>query len=227
MKDNTALFDKQVVKNLVDSLEECETKKKIKMSTSRSLDSFEVFDQELHTFDCQGGSEELCEDTKSEDISLDLTEDAFDNESEESEKNISDHHENLNRIREIASAPWNRNNFGTVPTMSNGRPKNIVIFEETVLSRRTAVFAEGSAELGHIGDSITNNAINDMVSDATNIVIFYITEIDEGAHSTMRQILQSALEFWIEHCLSMQKLEKVLLEHINKLYYPLGLLLFW
>ncbi|XP_015122188.1 uncharacterized protein LOC107044705 [Diachasma alloeum] len=83
VRENTELFVKQIEQNIVDSLEESETKKRVKMSTSKSLDCIQLIEQELHTFDCQGGSEELCEDAKSEDnVSLDLTEGALDNDEE-------------------------------------------------------------------------------------------------------------------------------------------------
>ncbi|KAF7988653.1 hypothetical protein HCN44_001226 [Aphidius gifuensis] len=97
LKDNTKLFAKHVVKNLVECIEENECKKKIKMTTSKSLDCMQLFEEELYNFDCQGGSEELCEDNKSEDnISLDITEDAFDNDNDNDDKLIKQKFNNNN-----------------------------------------------------------------------------------------------------------------------------------
>ena len=225
-KDNTELFNKQVVKNLVDSIEESASKKMIAMARSRSLGSFQPGDQELHTFDCQGGSEELCEDTKSEDISLDLTEDALDNEPEEPDDNtISEFNKNLDHIRDMM-VEENRNKPNS--TMSN----RDVISQEIISSSHTNALNENLSrqqnENSHRNkDSLTDNEANDMLTDATNVVKFFMTEIDDGAHAIMREVLHAALEFWIEHNLPIHTLEKVLLENIKKLFYPLGLLLFW
>ncbi|KAH0535397.1 uncharacterized protein LOC123267719 [Cotesia glomerata] len=177
-RDNIELFDKQVEKNLVETIEECEEKKKMKMSISRSLDSISVV-EELHTFDCQGGSEDLCEDTKSEDISLDLTEDALDDNEALRDKNI-----NIN-------LPNNNNNQ---ENLNQSQEKNF--------------------------------KLDNLVNDASNVIKFYINEIDEGAQKIMRQILMTVFDFWIKNHLPMECLEKILLEHINKLYYSLGLLVF-
>ncbi|XP_057334647.1 uncharacterized protein LOC130673595 [Microplitis mediator] len=186
VKENTELFDKQVEKNLVETIEESEEKKRMKMSISRSLDSISIV-EELHTFDCQGGSEELCEDTKSEDISLDLTEDALDDNealSHRDDKNI-----NLNL------------------------PNNNHIESADLLNK----------ELANQDKDIK---ICNSVLDASNVIKFYINEIDESAQKIMRQVLLTIFDFWIKNQLPMGSLEKILLEHINKLYYSLGLLVF-
>ncbi|XP_011299545.1 uncharacterized protein ca [Fopius arisanus] len=175
VRENTELFVKQVEKNIVDSMEEHETRKRVKMSTSKSLDCIQLIEQELHTFDCQGGSEELCEDARSEDnVSLDLTEGALDNDVEE-----------INQSK-------NRNDD----------------FNGGLIS----VEPSKSSDL--------------MTADALKIIRFYVNEIDETAHKIMRQVLQTTFDFWIKNKLDMEVLEGLFLENSNKLFYPLGLLLF-
>lgn len=225
LKTNTELFDKQVVKNLVDSLEECVSKKRIKMPASRSLDSFQVLEQELHTFDCQGGSEELCEDTKSEDISLDLTEDALDNDED---NNITKYNKNLDRMRDIVVRQHtNQLNLSFCNNHDDHVPINSEVTRQTSAINNETFSRRYNDILHANGDCLTENQVNHLLSDATGVIKFYMNEIDDTAHTTMRKVLHTTLEFWIEHNLPIHVLEKVLLEHINKLFYPLGLLLFW
>ncbi|XP_014210897.1 uncharacterized protein LOC106641130 [Copidosoma floridanum] len=65
-QDNSKLFEKHVEWNLMENLLESVKKQKIKMPCSKSLDSFQTIEQELHNFDCQGGSEEMFDDLKSD-----------------------------------------------------------------------------------------------------------------------------------------------------------------
>ena len=66
LEENNKLFEKQVERNLVDTLIESVEKQKMKLPASKSLDSFRIIDQELHTFDCEGGSEEMFDEAKPE-----------------------------------------------------------------------------------------------------------------------------------------------------------------
>ncbi|KAJ8687906.1 hypothetical protein QAD02_023701, partial [Eretmocerus hayati] len=65
-QENSELFERHLEKNVVETLIESVEKQKMKMPVSKSLDSFQLLEQELHTFDCQGGSEELFEDVDRE-----------------------------------------------------------------------------------------------------------------------------------------------------------------
>lgn len=113
VQENTKLFAKHVVKIFVECMEETECKKRIKMTTSKSLDCIQLFEQELYNFDCQGGSEELCEDNRSEDnISLDLTEGALDNDTEieHSEPSKSQHDDQQQKINNVKIDSINNEN---------------------------------------------------------------------------------------------------------------------
>ncbi|XP_034951162.1 uncharacterized protein ca [Chelonus insularis] len=195
LKENTELFDKQVEKNLVDTLEENESKKKIKMSISKSLDSINILEQELHTFDCQGGSEELCEDTKSYDISFDLTEDTLDND---------------NDLPVLLSNKESFNND------LNNEDKNI--------NNNNRTMQMNCQE--HNEQEESSNEMKAIIVDASKIIKFYINEIEESMQKVLRQILQTIFDFWIKNHFPMDVLEQLLTENINKLYYPLGLLIF-
>ncbi|XP_014238652.1 uncharacterized protein LOC106660234 [Trichogramma pretiosum] len=70
---NNMLFEKHVERNVVDILIESAEKEKIKMPVSKSLDSFRILEEELHTFDCQGGSEEMFDADKKEILDLDCS----------------------------------------------------------------------------------------------------------------------------------------------------------
>ncbi|XP_024936810.1 uncharacterized protein LOC107263725 isoform X2 [Cephus cinctus] len=214
VKENTELFDRHVEKNIVETLEECEAMNTTKMSTSRSLDSFRILEQELHTFNCQGGSEELCDDAKSEDISLDITEDALDDDTEANNSAVS--------ISNVISG----NDDGATSSNHDKDCKNSseIVNTSGVMKKMEDLCSETairSVYKDHMG-----NQENYKVHEASSIVKFYMNEIEEESHSMMCEVLRSALDFWIKYNLPMQHLENVLLEHMNKLFYPLGLLLF-
>lgn len=240
IRENTELFDKHMEQNLVDTLEQSEEKKKMKMSASRSLDSFQSMEQELYTFDCQGGSEELCEDSKSDDISLDITEDALDSIDEEQRRN--NNLETAGKLVEnekqlLENPQLNLVDLACDKVMSKELSHDVVSlnnFKKTDCPSSS----EDSRSLAKKKDNdLTNrnlstteakgNQENAVVSEATSIVEFYVNEIEDESHTIMREVLQIAIEFWIKHNLPMENLENVLLRHMSKFFYPLGLLLFW
>lgn len=218
IKENTKLFDRHMEKNLVDTLEESEERYKMKMSASRSLDSFEsVEQQELHTFDCQGGSEELCEDSKSDDISLDITEDALDSVDEEQMRNngkrmVQDSLSKLVNLSRLKESDNETGNTDVLTQIESSAEKNLDLTNRNIVPVVTE--AKGNQE-------------NTVVNEATSIVEFYVNEIEDESHAMMREVLQIAIEFWIKHNLPIENLENVLLRHMSKFFYPLGLLLFW
>lgn len=182
IKENTELFIKQSEKNFVDTLDEYELKKKQKMSISRSLDSIYLTQaQELYTFDCQGGSEELCDDTKINDIPLDLTDNDIDTKIFSSNNSIC---HQINR-QDIITTTNNDNEEMSLTTC-----RDIII------------------------------------SDALNVISFYINEVDDCAQAILHQILQTIFDYWIKNTFPMESLENYLIKHLDKLFYSLGLILF-
>ncbi|XP_033222191.1 uncharacterized protein LOC117176193 isoform X2 [Belonocnema kinseyi] len=94
LNDDSQLFIEQAEEDLVNTFEESVTKRKLKMSASKSMDTFSLTEHELYTFDCQGGSEEMYEQTDNDNVSDQLTmtnstfDDEFNSDSEsESRKN--------------------------------------------------------------------------------------------------------------------------------------------
>ena len=61
---SSRLFNEQAEKDLINNFEESVSKRILKMSASKSMDTFSLTDEELNTFDYQGGSEEMCEQTE-------------------------------------------------------------------------------------------------------------------------------------------------------------------
>ncbi|XP_012265195.2 uncharacterized protein LOC105691366 isoform X1 [Athalia rosae] len=233
IKENTELFDKHMEQNLVDTLEESEEKNRLKMSASRSLDSFQSLEQELHTFDCQGGSEELCEDSKSEDISLDITEDTLDN--------VDDGQGRNNFIENDCVIVKNGDQVvenvlpNSVPEMNEELDSDVKNFNYSTdmhcPSISNNVYSSAQQKLdfanrNELDGDVKGNQENAVVSEATSIVEFYVSEIEDESHAMMREVLQIAIEFWIEHNLPIENLENILLQHMSKFFYPLGLLLF-
>ncbi|KAK0180736.1 hypothetical protein PV327_003090 [Microctonus hyperodae] len=80
MEEDLESSDENIPVTVLDLMRKSKSIAKMKMSISRSLDNIRVIEQELHAFDCQGGSEELCEDIKVDDFSLDITENMFDDD---------------------------------------------------------------------------------------------------------------------------------------------------
>ncbi|XP_046742534.1 uncharacterized protein LOC124409162 [Diprion similis] len=238
IKENTELFDKHMEQNLVDTLEKSEEKKKIKMSASRSLDSFQSLEQELYTFDCQGGSEELCEDSKSEDISLDITEDALDSVYDEQKKNSFSENvtvfgknaeqaieKSVPNVADLTLAPGISEELDSVARSLNHRENSTCITVSEV-EQFSAQKKMNVINRNILGNEAKGNQENAVVSEATSIVEFYVSEIEDESHATMRDVLQIAIEFWIKHNLPIGNLENILLRHMSKFFYPLGLLLF-
>ena len=169
LNDESQLFNEQVEEDLFNTFEESISKSKLKMSTSKSMDTFSLTEHELHTFDCQGGSEEMYEQTHDE---------------------VSDH-----------------------LTMTN------TIFDGELDS-------ESESESVN-NDGFMTTACIDTIKTAMSIVEFYINEIKNLNHTIMCDVLLNAINIWVDHHLPLKFLEKVFLKHLDKVFYPLGLLLFW
>ncbi|XP_072761626.1 uncharacterized protein Ca isoform X2 [Anoplolepis gracilipes] len=225
IKKNTELFNRQAEKNLMESLENSVARSWTKIPTSRSLNNLQAIAQELYSFDCQGGSEELCITRRKEEESpsnagqISGIESSANNEDEQREwienlifdENESVSHKNISRsnaqnfTRSIcAKTIVNNVNNDSQMNQCDAYKENIM-FSDKVSSR-----------------SQRNYVINETIK----ALKFYLNSIGNEASTLKCEVLRSAIQFWVEHDLPMQSLENVFLEHICIIYYPLGLLLF-
>lgn len=226
IKKNTELFNRQAEKNLMESLENSVVRSWTKISTSRSLNNLQAIAQELYTFDCQGGLEELCVARKKEEESLSNADQTSDVESSANKDEQREWIENL---------IFDKND-------SLSQHKNIVRnnaqnFTRSICAKTMINNVNNDGQMNQCDASKENVAFPDKVSSRSqrNYVInetikalkFYLNSIGNEANTLKYEVLRSAIRFWIEHDLPMQSLENVFLEHICIIYYPLGLLLFW
>ncbi|XP_043498025.1 uncharacterized protein LOC122521394 isoform X1 [Polistes fuscatus] len=218
LKRNTELFNKQVEKNLIESVEDYAAKNKMKIPSSKSLNSLQTLEEGLYAFDCQGGSEELCKEPKCEDIPLDITEHVFDSdtvtpdpekwiEHDIFENNLSIEYGKAN-IVDISSKPIGviTNNDNKMTMNEDKIDKN---YKKSINVKESRHFQK-----------------NNLVNEAIKVLKFYLHEVENEADVVKCNILQNTLEFWIQHDLSFQSLENIFFENIHTIFYPLGLLLF-
>ncbi|XP_063216868.1 uncharacterized protein LOC134527844 isoform X2 [Bacillus rossius redtenbacheri] len=66
----------------------------------------------------------------------------------------------------------------------------------------------------------------DLMQQASVIVEYYVSVMEEDSHAMMNKLLHKGIEFWLQHSLPMDSLENLLLKHMSKFFYPLGLLMF-
>lgn len=231
IKRNTELFNRQAEKNLMESLENSVARSWTKISTSRSLNNLQTLAQELYSFDCQGGLEELCRTRKNDNVSPNVNADHSDpeynaNQGEQQEWiedlifNENDsllQHKNIIRNSVQHSTRRNIQSVCT-KTMLNANDNRCdqtnwcdVYEEKTVFSDKVS----------------SRSQKNFVINETTKVLKFYLKSINNEANTVKCEILQSAIGFWIEHDLPMQSLENIFLEHVHIVYYPLGLLLFW
>ncbi|CAG2056968.1 unnamed protein product [Timema podura] len=89
---------------------------------------------------------------------------------------------------------------------------------------------QGHSSVTRLGSAPTSDSsvkLADLMAQASLIVEFYVSMMEEDSHTMMSSLLQQGIEFWLEHSLPMDHLENVLRKHMAKFFYPLGLLLFW
>ncbi|XP_015431451.1 PREDICTED: uncharacterized protein LOC107187791 [Dufourea novaeangliae] len=196
VKENTELFNKQVEKNLIDSVEDCAAKNKMKIPASKSLNSLQMLQQELYTFDCQGGSEELCREMKCDNAPLGIFEDTFDSDmGSDSEEWMED--------------------------IIRGEEKAVAATDDNSVASSTVT----TEEINH-NEPSENNWQDSVTNEAVKVAKFFINEMENETDTVKCKILQDVLDFWIEHDLPIQSIENVFLDHIESIFYPLGLLLF-
>ncbi|XP_033611768.1 uncharacterized protein LOC111875606 isoform X4 [Cryptotermes secundus] len=86
--------------------------------------------------------------------------------------------------------------------------------------------ADATDEGNTSNQSAETNTCKDMVGRAAAVVEYYVSVMEEDSHAMMSRLLQQGIEFWLSHSLPVDHLENLLLKHMSKFFYPLGLLLF-
>lgn len=222
IKKNTELFNRQAEKNLMESLENSVARSWSKISTSRSLNNLQTLAQELYTFDCQGGSEELYgarkkNDDSSRNVNADHSDPEY-NANEDEQQEWLEHlifNENDSLLqRRNATRNSAQNSTRSICT------KTMLIVDENQydINQEKTMLSDKASSHFHQRNYVINETIRALK--------FYLLSIDNEANTVKYEILQSAIGFWIEHNFPIQSLENIFLEHIHIVYYPLGLLLF-
>ncbi|KOX68598.1 X-linked retinitis pigmentosa GTPase regulator like protein [Melipona quadrifasciata] len=197
---------RHVEENLIDSVNDCAVKNKMKIPASKSLNSLHTLQQELYTFDCQGGLEEMCKDVKCENAPMGIFEASFDSDSgSDSEEWM----ENL-IFKENQLRKQEKVEISTKDSSGASTPMKDVVDQ---LSKGNAPFPE---------KKIARSRQNNITNEAIKVIKFFLNEMENEVDTTRSKILQDALEFWIEHDLPMQSIENIFLEHIQSIFYPLG-----
>lgn len=227
IKRNTELFNKQAEKNLMESLENSVTRSWTKISTSRSLNNLQTLAQELYSFDCQGGLEELCRTRKNDNSSPNVNVDHSDPEYNANEDEQQEWIENL-IFNENDSLLQHKNIIHNSAQHST-RPVCTKIMLNVNDNRCDQTnWCDVYEEKTVFSDKVSScSQRNYVINETIKALKFYLKSINNEANTVKYEILQSAIGFWIEHDLPIQSLENVFLEYIHIVYYPLGLLLFW
>lgn len=230
IKRNTELFNKQAEKNLMESLEDSVARNWAKITTSRSLNNLQALAQELYTFDCQGGLEGLCRNQRNENptanVSVQLNENYSDVELNANENEQQEWIENF-MLNENDSLPQRRNVAHSsaqnlVRSICTDTMSNVNNYQST--DQRSDTYKEKNV----LSDKASSRSQrNYVINETIKALKFYLSYISNEANTLKCDVLQSAIDFWVEHNLPMQSLENIFLEHIDIIYYPLGLLLFW
>jgi len=218
IKKNTELFNRQAEKNFMESLENSVARNWMKIPTSRSLNNLQALAQELYTFDCQGGSEELCKTRKNDALSTNINVDCSDAECNVNEDEQREWIENL-----ICndSLPQYKN-------IARNPVQNLTCAKTMLSANDNQTDQHNACAEKMFSDKVSlRSQRNCVINESIKALKFYLNKISNEADMLKCKVLQSAIDFWIEHDLPIQSLENVFLEHIHIIYYPLGLLLFW
>ncbi|XP_011864617.1 PREDICTED: uncharacterized protein LOC105560272 isoform X2 [Vollenhovia emeryi] len=216
---NTELFNRQAEKNLMESLENSVARSWTKIPTSRSLNNLQTLAQELYSFDCQGGLEQLC-GTRRYDEGPSLNPSLNPSLSVNSDTECNANNEDKQGwIQHLIS-----NGVDSTP-----RQRNVALrtCAQKAIANDSRNTCDGTEEKATLSDKVTScSQRNFIINETIRVLKFYLKGINNVANIVKCEILQSVIDFWIVHNLPIQSLEKVFLEHIHVVYYPLGLLLF-
>ncbi|EFN83345.1 X-linked retinitis pigmentosa GTPase regulator-like protein [Harpegnathos saltator] len=223
IKRNTELFNKQAEKNLMESLEDSMARSWAKIPTSRSLNNLQTLAQELYTFDCQGGLEELCRNQKNENPSANVSMDYSDVESNMNENEQQEWIENF-MFNKNDSLPQHKN---VAHSSAQNLTRSICTDTMSNVKNNQMDQRDSYKEKNLLSDKATSRSQrNYVINETIKALKFYLSNIANEANTLKCELLQSAIDFWIEHDLPIQSLENIFLEYIYIIYYPLGLLLF-
>ncbi|KYN28946.1 X-linked retinitis pigmentosa GTPase regulator like protein [Trachymyrmex cornetzi] len=218
IQKNTELFNTQVEKNLIESLENSVAQSWTKISTSRSLNNLQTLAQELNSFDCQGGSEELYKTRKKDDSS-----------NVNADHSNAEYNSNEDKQKWIKDFIFNENDLllqHKNVTCNSVQNTTRSIFMKSMLIVNDNRCDENK-EKTILSDKMSSHSQkNYIINETMKALRFYLKSINNESNTVKCEILQSAIGFWIEHKLPIQCLENIFLEHIHIVYYPLGLLLF-
>lgn len=225
IKKNTELFNRQAEKNFMESLGNSVTRNWKKIPTSRSLNNLQTLAQELYSFDCQGGSEELYKTRKNNALFLN------------SNVEYSNIECNINEDEQqkwIKNLIFNENNlllqykniaYNSIQNLSRSTCEKTML---NVNDNQTDQHdAECAKKMMFSNKVCVHSQRNCIINESIKALKFYLNKVSNKADTLKYKLLQSAIGFWIEHDLPMQSLENVFFEYIHMIYYPLGLLLFW
>jgi len=222
IKRNTELFNRQAEKNFMESLENSVTRNWMKIPTSRSLNNLQTIAQELYTFDCQGGSEELCKTRKNDDsLNIDIDYSDIESNTNEDEEWIDDF------LNKNDSLPRNKNIICiSSKDLTDSMSMKIFNIDNNDNQTNKCDTLKGK-EIPFSDIASLRSQRNYVINETIRALKFYLNNIASEANILKCEILQDAINFWVEHNLPIQSLENVFLDHIYVIYYPLGLLLFW
>lgn len=220
IKKNTELFNTQAEKNLIESLENSVARSWRKISTSRSLNNLQTLAQELNSFDCQGGLEELYKTRKKDDSS----------------SNVNTNHSNTKYNPNEDEQQWIKdlifNENDSLLQHKNATCNSVQNTTRSICSKTMLIVNDNRCDENEektiMSDKMSSHSQkNYIINETMKALRFYLKSINNESNTVKCEILQSAIGFWIEHKLPIQCLENIFLEHIHIVYYPLGLLLFW
>ncbi|XP_066588332.1 uncharacterized protein ca [Prorops nasuta] len=209
MMKNTELFNQQVEKNLIESVEDSAYKIQMKISASKSLNSLQSLEQNLYSFDCQGGPEQLCRDS-CDDTSM-ITEDL--------KIEDTDFEDSTNWDESIVTN-FNPKLFPKDDSSNSSDSLNIESNKKSVKQ------TDNNENITNDNKNGSNAKKNNIMNEVVKMLKHYLNEVENDTDEVKCKILYSAIEFWLEHCLPIQSLENVFIEHIEAIYYSLGLILF-
>ncbi|XP_071444865.1 uncharacterized protein ca [Hetaerina americana] len=66
----------------------------------------------------------------------------------------------------------------------------------------------------------------ELARQASSVVEHYASLLEEEGHQMVRRLLEQGIDFWLAHSLPLGSLENLLVKHMSKFFYPLGLMLF-
>ncbi|XP_046385800.1 uncharacterized protein LOC124155755 [Ischnura elegans] len=76
------------------------------------------------------------------------------------------------------------------------------------------------------GGVVDGDGGEELARQASSVVEHYASLLEEEGHQMVRRLLEQGIDFWLAHSLPLGSLESLLVKHMSKFFYPLGLMLF-